>query len=148
RRPTAAGLPGRKRAVEVCPPQAPMPTGACFTRGVNFPTGGARVGLLPLRSRRKPRRFPPQIPANSTFYCLEVLAVLRLTGLVENVPDLKKKGEPMERNFANDLAGLDGLSVPELRHQYATLFGEPTWVANRAWLVKRIAWRMQALAEG
>ncbi len=54
----------------------------------------------------------------------------------------------MERNLANDLAGLDGLSVPELRHQYATLFGEPTCMANRAWLVKRIAWRLQALAEG
>jgi hypothetical protein len=54
----------------------------------------------------------------------------------------------MERDIANDLAGLDRLSVPELRHQYATLFGESTWVANRAWLVKRIAWRMQALAEG
>ena len=54
----------------------------------------------------------------------------------------------MKRNLANDLAGLDRLSVPELRHRYATLFGEPTWVANRAWLVKRLAWRMQALAEG
>ena len=54
----------------------------------------------------------------------------------------------MEPNIASDLVGLDQLSVPELRHQYATLFGEPTWVANRAWLVKRIAWRMQALAEG
>jgi hypothetical protein len=54
----------------------------------------------------------------------------------------------MESNLANELAGLDHMSVPELRHQYATLFGEPTWVANRAWLVKRLAWRMQALAEG
>src|SRR5262249_15230696 len=54
----------------------------------------------------------------------------------------------MERNIRNDLAALDRLSVPELRHQYARLFGEPTWVANRAWLVKRLAWRMQALAEG
>src|SRR5215813_8381838 len=54
----------------------------------------------------------------------------------------------MERKIANDLAALDRLSVPELRHQYAALFGEPTWVANRTWLVKRIAWQMQALAEG
>src|SRR5215475_10446447 len=54
----------------------------------------------------------------------------------------------MERNLVNELASLDRLSVPELRQQYAKLFGEPTWVANRAWLVKRIAWRMQALAEG
>src|SRR5262249_43648309 len=54
----------------------------------------------------------------------------------------------MERNLVNELASLDRLSVPELRQQYAKLFGEPTWVANRAWLVKRIAWRRQALAEG
>ena len=54
----------------------------------------------------------------------------------------------MGQNIDNELAGLDRLSVPELRHQYAALFGEPSWVANRAWLVKRIAWRMQALAEG
>src|SRR5262249_2998948 len=54
----------------------------------------------------------------------------------------------MKLNLANELAGLDGLTVPELRAKYAALFGEPTWVANRAWLVKRIAWRMQALAEG
>src|SRR5262249_22412487 len=54
----------------------------------------------------------------------------------------------MKQNTVNELAGLDRLSVPELRHKYATLFGEPTWVANRAWLVKRLAWRMQALAEG
>src|SRR2546426_7433843 len=54
----------------------------------------------------------------------------------------------MERNIANELAGLDRLSAPELRHQSATLVGEPTWGANRVWLVKRLAWRMQALAEG
>src|SRR5262249_39172884 len=54
----------------------------------------------------------------------------------------------MKPSIANELAGLEHLTVPELRHQYARLFGEPTWAANRAWLVKRIAWRMQALAEG
>jgi len=54
----------------------------------------------------------------------------------------------MKPSIANELAGLEHLTVPELRHQYATLFCEPSWVANRAWLVKRIAWRMQALAEG
>jgi hypothetical protein len=54
----------------------------------------------------------------------------------------------MKPNLVHDLAGLDRLSVPELRHRYATLFGESTWVANRAWLVKRSAWRLQALAEG
>jgi hypothetical protein len=35
-----------------------------------------------------------------------------------------------------------------LRARYAELFGEPTRAGNRAWLIKRIAWRLQALAEG
>ena len=40
------------------------------------------------------------------------------------------------------------LPVPKLREKYAEAFGESTRTANKAWLVKRIAWRLQALAEG
>src|SRR5262249_23193349 len=36
----------------------------------------------------------------------------------------------------------------QLRQRYAELFGETTNANNKAWLVKRIAWRLQALAEG
>src|SRR5262249_46091459 len=32
--------------------------------------------------------------------------------------------------------------------RYAELFGEPTRARNKAWLFKRLAWRLQALAEG
>ena len=35
-----------------------------------------------------------------------------------------------------------------LRDRYAELFGEETRANNKPWLVKRIAWRLQALAEG
>ena len=35
-----------------------------------------------------------------------------------------------------------------LRQRYAEVFGETTNAKNKAWLVKRIAWRLQALAEG
>jgi hypothetical protein len=35
-----------------------------------------------------------------------------------------------------------------LRRRYQELFGEPTRAANKTWLVKRLAWRLQALAEG
>jgi hypothetical protein len=45
-------------------------------------------------------------------------------------------------------AGLSQLSVAELRDRYAQLFGESTHTGNKAWLRKRIAWRLQALAEG
>jgi hypothetical protein len=36
----------------------------------------------------------------------------------------------------------------ELRDKYASVHGEPTRAGNRTWLVKKIAWRLQALAEG
>jgi hypothetical protein len=51
-------------------------------------------------------------------------------------------------NLAQELADLGCLTVNQLRARYATLFGEATRVGNKAWLVKRIAWRLQALAEG
>jgi hypothetical protein len=49
---------------------------------------------------------------------------------------------------ADELAGLVRMTVTQLRARYASLFGEPTRAGNKAWLVKRIAWRLQALAEG
>ena len=54
----------------------------------------------------------------------------------------------MELNIVNELAALERLSVGQLRQRFAELFGEATQASNRTWLVKRIAWRLQALAEG
>ena len=54
----------------------------------------------------------------------------------------------MERNIVNEVAALEQLSVGQLRQRFAELFGETTKASNRTWLVKRIAWRLQALAEG
>jgi hypothetical protein len=51
-------------------------------------------------------------------------------------------------DLAHELATLKRQTVADLRARYAELFGEPTRAGNRAWLVKRIAWRIQALAEG
>ena len=51
-------------------------------------------------------------------------------------------------NLAHDIAALPTLSVAQLRHRYAEIFGEPTNAAHKGWLVKRIAWRLQARAEG
>ena len=51
-------------------------------------------------------------------------------------------------DFAQQLAALQRQTIAALRHRYAELFGEPTRASNRAWLIKRIAWRLQALAEG
>ena len=54
----------------------------------------------------------------------------------------------MELNIVNEVATLERLSVGQLRQRIAELFGEATKASNRTWLIKRIVWRMQALAEG
>jgi hypothetical protein len=51
-------------------------------------------------------------------------------------------------NIVNEVAMLQRLSVGQLRQRFAELFGEATKASNRTWLIKRIAWRLQALAEG
>jgi hypothetical protein len=54
----------------------------------------------------------------------------------------------VEVNIVNEVAALQRLSVGQLRQRFAEVFGEATQASNRTWLIKRIAWRMQALAEG
>jgi hypothetical protein len=54
----------------------------------------------------------------------------------------------VELNIVNEVAALQRLSVGQLRQRFAELFGETTKASNRTWLIKRIVWRMQALAEG
>jgi hypothetical protein len=54
----------------------------------------------------------------------------------------------VELNIVNEVAALQRLTIGQLRQRFAELFGEPTNASNRTWLVKRIAWRLQALAEG
>src|ERR1700680_3111383 len=51
-------------------------------------------------------------------------------------------------NLAPAPATLPDLSVAQLRSRYAEIFGEPTNAGHKGWLVKRIAWRLQANAEG
>jgi hypothetical protein len=54
----------------------------------------------------------------------------------------------MSLNLDHELKALRSLSPSALRVRYAELFGEPTRSGNKVWLIKRIAWRLQALAEG
>lgn len=54
----------------------------------------------------------------------------------------------MTVNVARETAALQRLTVPQLRQRYAEVYAETTNAGNRTWLVKRILWRMQALAEG
>lgn len=51
-------------------------------------------------------------------------------------------------SIARELAALQRLTIPELRRRYAELYGDATRSGNRTWLVRRLAWRLQELAEG
>ena len=46
------------------------------------------------------------------------------------------------------LAALEEMTVAQLRVKYLEVFGQPTRNRNRPYLKKRIAWRIQELAEG
>jgi hypothetical protein len=50
--------------------------------------------------------------------------------------------------IGKQLAELKQMTVRELREKYEAVFGEPTRAGNRDFLFKRIAWRIQSLAEG
>lgn len=54
----------------------------------------------------------------------------------------------MERSVRKQIAALEHMTPKELRARYAELFGEITRSGNKPYLVKRIAWRIQANAEG
>jgi hypothetical protein len=51
-------------------------------------------------------------------------------------------------SMASQISALQRLTVKELRDKFGEVFGEATNAGNRDWLIKRVAWRMQALAEG
>jgi hypothetical protein len=54
----------------------------------------------------------------------------------------------MATDLVQELAVLRRLSISELRARFTQLFGETTRTGNKIWLIKRIAWRLQALEEG
>ena len=51
-------------------------------------------------------------------------------------------------NITKEVAAMERMTVGQLRAKYADVFGEPTNGRNKRWLIKRIAWRMQANSEG
>lgn len=52
------------------------------------------------------------------------------------------------RTIQQQIDDLRGMPVSRLRERYAEVFGEPTASGNRQWLYRRVAWRIQSLAEG
>ena len=54
----------------------------------------------------------------------------------------------MALNVTHEVAALQRMTVKELRAKFADVCGDETRSGNRAWLIKRIAWRIQANHEG
>jgi Protein of unknown function (DUF2924) len=54
----------------------------------------------------------------------------------------------MHLNIEKEVTALQRLAVRELRTRYGEVFGEQTRAGNKPWLVKRIVWRLQSIAEG
>ena len=51
-------------------------------------------------------------------------------------------------NTSDEIATLDRLTTSELCERYSELFGQPVRTRHKQYLVRKIAWRLQALAEG
>ena len=54
----------------------------------------------------------------------------------------------MALNLGREVAALKRMSLARLRERYGQVFGETTKSRHRGFLVRRIAWRLQAMEEG
>jgi hypothetical protein len=54
----------------------------------------------------------------------------------------------MRIDVGKEVAALRAMSVGQLCERYAELFGEASRTRHKAYLIRRIAWRLQAIAEG
>ena len=68
--------------------------------------------------------------------------------LAAAVQSLFLSGAKAVANVAVHLAALGAMTVAELRSKYENVFGEPTRSHNKDYLRKKIAWRIQEIAEG
>lgn len=54
----------------------------------------------------------------------------------------------MALNVGKEVSAMQRMTVTQLRERYEEVFGEACRSNHKQWLVKRIAWRLQANAEG
>jgi hypothetical protein len=67
------------------------------------------------------------------------------------MPNTAERARVAARELADvpaQLAALERMSVAQLAEKYRELYGEPTQSRNKDYLRKRLAWRIQELAEG
>ena len=63
-------------------------------------------------------------------------------------PQTKRRERSAAANLGAQLVELDRLTVGELVEKYREVYGVPTRTRNKDYLRKRVAWRIQELAEG
>jgi len=72
--------------------------------------------------------------------------------LMDTVVNASREAEnrsyTMVQNVKIEVAALRRMSPAELREKYLAVFGEPTRTGNKDFLCKRLAWRLQSMAEG
>ena len=51
-------------------------------------------------------------------------------------------------NIGREVSAMQRMTVAELRERYEEVFGEACRSNHKQWIVRRVAWRMQANAEG
>jgi hypothetical protein len=54
----------------------------------------------------------------------------------------------MRIDVGKEVAVLRAMTAGQLCERYAELFGEASRTRHKAYLIRRIAWRLQAVAEG
>lgn len=54
----------------------------------------------------------------------------------------------MQTSIHQQIVDLHLMTVKELRQRYADVYGEPTRAHSKPHMIRKIAWRIQALAEG
>ena len=58
----------------------------------------------------------------------------------------KRSKQPLD--IDDEVAVMQGLSIGQLRDRYAEVYGEASRSRHKMHLIRKVAWRMQALAEG
>lgn len=68
--------------------------------------------------------------------------------MTKKVNKQASRGRPKIAELTAELTALGSMTVAELSQKYAEVFGHPTATRNKDYLRKKIAWRLQELAEG
>ena len=70
------------------------------------------------------------------------------TEMSSSKKDNARKDRPATVDLTGQLTALRKMTVGQLREKYREVFGEPTHSRNKDYLRKKVAWRIQELAEG